>query len=102
MARFLQNTAVPRIQAKYHSMALVCSLKHKKPVCDRSMLVQIAPNVAHANHKLEVVQGSRMNLRLHIRSILKEARVHSADVSVGMAVEDCSEPTCSTHTYRHA
>ena len=33
----------------------------------------------------------------------REARVHPArgtDVSVGMAVEDCSGP--STHTYRHA
>eukprot|EP00731_Ephydatia_muelleri_P037842 Em0577g1a len=35
------------------------------------MLEQIAPNVAHANHELEVVQRSQMNLRLHIRSILK-------------------------------
>ena len=65
-----------------------------------AMLEQNAPNDAHANHKLEVVQGSRMNLKLINPE--REARVHSADVSVGMAVEDCSGPTCSTHTYRHA
>ena len=67
------------------------------------MLEQIALNVAHANHDIEVVQGNRMNLRLHIGSILKGKleSMHPAcgtDVSVGMAVEDCSGP--STHTYR--
>ena len=53
-------------------------------------LEQIVPNVAHANHELEVIQGSRMNLRLHIGS--REARVHisarGTDVSAGMAVEE--------------
>ena len=47
------------------------------------MLEQIAPNVAHANHELEVVQESRMNLRLRIGSILKgklESILHVAQM----------------------
>ena len=62
-------------------MALVCSFRDNilslVRLSIRSQFVivatleQIAPNVARANHELEVVQASRMNLRLHIGSILK-------------------------------
>ena len=62
-------------------MELVCSLTHKKPVCDRCNAGTNCTK-CHANHELEVVQGSRMNLRLHIGSILKGCGVSESILHV--------------------
>ena len=84
-------------------MALVCSLKHKKPVCDRcnagKICTKCCPCQPRTRGRSRKSDESETPYRINPE---REARVHSADVSVGMAVEDCSEPTCSTHTYRHA
>ena len=84
-------------------MALVCSLKHKKPVCDRcdagTNCTKCCPCQPRTRGRPRKSDESETPYRINPE---REARVHSADVSVGKAVEDCSEPTCSTHTYCHA
>ena len=84
-------------------MALVCSLKHKKPVCDRcdagTNCTKCCPCQPRTRGHPRKSDESETPYRINPE---REARVHSADVSVGMAVEDCSEPTCSTHPYRYA
>ena len=86
-------------------MALVCSLKHKKPVSDRcdagTNCTKCCPCQPQTRGRPRKSDESETPYRINPE---REARVHSArgtDVSVGMAVEDCSGPTCSSHTYRH-
>ena len=82
-------------------MALVCSLKHKKPVCNRcdagTNCTKLCPCQPRTRGRPKKSDESETPYQINPE---RDARVHSADVSVGKAVEDCSEPTCSTHTYR--
>ena len=88
-------------------MALVCSLKHKKPVCDRcnsgTNCTKCCPCQTRTRGRPRKSDESETPHRINPE---REARVHisarGTDVSAGMAVEDCSGPTCSTHTYHHA
>ena len=87
-------------------MALVCSLKHKKPVCDRDAGTNCTKCCPCQPRTRGCPRKSDESETPHRINPEREARVHifarGTDVSAGMAVEDCSGPTCSTHTYRHA
>ena len=73
-------------------------MKHKKPVCDccdaGTNCTKCCPCQPRTRGRPRKSDESETPYRINPE---REARVHSADVSVGMAVEDCS-----THTYRHA
>ena len=86
-------------------MAIVCSLKHKKPVCNRcnadtncNKCCPCQPQTKGHPRKMDESET------LHWVNPEREARVHperGTDASLGMVVEDYSGPSTHTQAIHH-